>query len=199
MLRCIDNKLSIQGGNIVDYSKELKDLFLMQQSYATFFSTLNKIQSRGDDYYESLTSRQFMTMVAILHLPEEETTFNNIAKKLGTSKQNINRLVSGIEKRGYVITVPSKRDKRAVNVKITDSGKRVMEECGEKAVYFMADLFKGFSTEELETLWILLKKLYSFDGEEQDGFEEDAADFDIEQNRDNLKTNLLQEFAKRRK
>lgn len=39
-----------------------------------------------------------MTMVAILHLPEEETTFNNIAKKLGTSKQNINRLVSGIEK-----------------------------------------------------------------------------------------------------
>nr|WP_206695911.1 MarR family transcriptional regulator [Bacillus subtilis] len=199
MLRCIDNKLSIQGGNIVDYSKELKDLFLMQQSYATFFSTLNKIQSRGDDYYESLTSRQFMTMVAILHLPEEETTFNNIAKKLGTSKQNINRLVSGIEKRGYVITVPSKRDKRAVNVKITDSGKRVMEECGEKAVYFMADLFKGFSTEELETLWVLLKKLYSFDGEEQDGFEEDAADFDIEQNRDNLKTNLLQEFAKRRK
>nr|WP_254149945.1 MarR family transcriptional regulator [Bacillus subtilis] len=199
MLRYIDNKLSIQGGNIVDYSKELKDLFLMQQSYATFFSTLNKIQSRGDDYYESLTSRQFMTMVAILHLPEEETTFNNIAKKLGTSKQNINRLVSGIEKRGYVITVPSKRDKRAVNVKITDSGKRVMEECGEKAVYFMADLFKGFSTEELETLWILLKKLYSFDGEEQDGFEEDAADFDIEQNRDNLKTNLLQEFAKRRK
>lgn len=82
----------------MDYSKELKDLFLMQQSYATLFSTLNKIQSRGDDYYESLTSRQFMTMVAILHLPEEETTFNNIAKKLGTSKQNINRLVSGIEK-----------------------------------------------------------------------------------------------------
>ncbi|MGG1418319.1 MarR family transcriptional regulator [Bacillus subtilis] len=182
----------------MDYSKELKDLFLMQQSYATLFSTLNKIQSRGDDYYESLTSRQFMTMVAILHLPEEETTFNNIAKKLGTSKQNINRLISGIEKRGYVIAVPSKRDKRAVNVNITDSGKRVMEECGEKAVYFMADLFKGFSTEELETLWVLLKKLYSFDGEEQDGFEEDAADFDIEQNRDNLKTNLLQEFAKRR-
>lgn len=73
-----------------------------------------------------------------------------------------------------------------------------MDECGEKAVYFMADLFKGFSTEELETLWILLKKLYSFDGEEQDGFEENAADFDIEQNRDDLKTNLLQEFAKRR-
>ncbi|MCO4850584.1 MarR family winged helix-turn-helix transcriptional regulator [Bacillus vallismortis] len=182
----------------MDYAKELKDLFLMQQSYATLFSVLNKIQSRGDDYYESLTSRQFMTMVAIMHLPEEETTFNNIAKKLGTSKQNINSLINGIEKRGYVTTVPSKRDKRALNVKITDSGQRVMEECGEKAVYFMADLFKGFSTEELETLWVLLKKLYSFDGVGQDGFEEDAADVDAEQNQDHLKTHLLQEFARRR-
>jgi hypothetical protein len=26
--------------------------------------------------------------------------------------------------------------------------------------------------EEMETLWNLLKKLYRFDGEEQDGFEE---------------------------
>lgn len=82
----------------MNFSKELKDLFLMQQSYATLFSVLNKIQSRGDEYYESLTTRQFMTMVSILHLPEEETTFNNIAKKLGTSKQNVNRLVSSIEK-----------------------------------------------------------------------------------------------------
>ncbi|KUP30382.1 MarR family winged helix-turn-helix transcriptional regulator [Bacillus halotolerans] len=182
----------------MNFSKELKDLFLMQQSYATLFSVLNKIQSRGDEYYESLTTRQFMTMVSILHLPEEETTFNNIAKKLGTSKQNINRLVSSIENRGYAVTVPSKRDKRAVNVKITDSGKRVLEECGEKAVYFMADIFQGFSTEELETLWNLLKKLYSFDGEEQDGFEEEARDFEIEQERDDLKIKILQEFAKRR-
>ncbi|MDG0767335.1 MarR family transcriptional regulator [Bacillus halotolerans] len=182
----------------MNFSKELKDLFLMQQSYATLFSVLNKIQSRGDEYYESLTTRQFMTMVSILHLPEEETTFNNIAKKLGTSKQNINRLVSSIENRGYAVTVPSKRDKRAVNVKITDSGKRVLEECGEKAVYFMADIFHGFSTEELETLWNLLKKLYSFDGEEQDGFEEDARDFEIEQEHDDLKIKILQEFAKRR-
>ncbi|PHI49493.1 MarR family transcriptional regulator [Bacillus halotolerans] len=182
----------------MNFSKELKDLFLMQQSYATLFSVLNKIQSRGDEYYESLTTRQFMTMVSILHLPEEETTFNNIAKKLGTSKQNINRLVSSIENRGYAVTVPSKRDKRAVNVKITDSGKRVLEECGEKAVYFMADIFQGFSTEELETLWNLLKKLYSFDGEEQDGFEEDARDFEIEHERDDLKIKILQEFAKRR-
>ncbi|OUC02598.1 MarR family transcriptional regulator [Bacillus thuringiensis serovar medellin] len=182
----------------MDYSKEIRDLFFMQQSYATLFSVLNKIQIRGDEYFESLTSRQFMTIVAILHLPEDETTLNNIAKKLGTSKQNVNRLVNSIEKKGYLITQPSKRDRRAINVKITKSGMLAMEECGEKSMYFMAEIFKEFTTEDLETLWSLLKKIYRFDGEEQDGFEETAPDFEIEQDRGELQTRALQEFAKRR-
>ena len=183
----------------MDFSKELKDLFLMQQAYATLFSVLNKIQIRGDEYFEDLTSRQFMTIVAILHLPEDETTINNIAKKLGTSKQNMNRLINSIEKKGYLLTEPSKRDRRAVNVKITNLGKRIMEECAEKAIYFMADLFKEFTTEEIETLWNLLKKLYRYDGEQQDGFEETAPEFELEQNREELQARVLQEFSRRRK
>ncbi|MGO0807358.1 hypothetical protein ACTPEF_26285, partial [Clostridioides difficile] len=42
---------------------------------------------------------QYMTILSILHLPEEETTLNNIARKMGTSKQNINRLVANLEKK----------------------------------------------------------------------------------------------------
>lgn len=83
----------------MDFSKEIRDLFFMQQAYATLFSVLNKIQIRGDEYFGNLTSRQFMTIVAILHLPEDETTINNIARKLGTSKQNVNTLINSIEKK----------------------------------------------------------------------------------------------------
>jgi hypothetical protein len=36
----------------------------------------------------------------------------------------------------------------------------------------MADIFKDFTKEEIETLWKLLVKLYRFDGVEMDGFEE---------------------------
>ena len=109
----------------MEYEKELHDLFLMQQAYGTLFSLINKLQIAGDTYFDGLTSRQFMTIVAILHLPEEETTINNIAQKLGTSKQNANRMVAGIEKLGYVTVVPSPKDKRATNVLLTDMGKMV--------------------------------------------------------------------------
>lgn len=108
------------------------------------------------------------------HLKEGETTLNNIAKKLGTTKQSVKHLITAIEKKGYVVTVPSEQDKRAVNVKITDIGLQVMMECSERSLKFFADVFQRFTTEELEILWSLLKKMYRYDGEEMDGFEEDV-------------------------
>jgi Transcriptional regulators len=180
----------------MEYKDEMQEYSLMQQTYATLFSLANKLQLQGDRYLEHLTSRQFMAILAVLHLPEEETTLNNIARKLGTSKQNVNVLMANIEKRGYVNIVPSPRDKRAMNVRLTDSGEKVMLECGKKGIAFFTDLFHEFTAEELETLWGLLKKLYRFDGEEQDGFEEDV-DYKVEVSREE-QDEAMKEFRKMR-
>ena len=153
--------------------KYANDLFLMNQAYATLFSVTNKLQVKGDQFMQDLTSRRYMAMLAAAHLKEGETTLNNIAKKLGTTKQSVKHLITAIEKKGYVVTVPSEQDKRAVNVKITDIGLQVMMECSERSLKFFADVFQRFTTEELEILWSLLKKMYRYDGEEMDGFEED--------------------------
>ncbi|MFT8316622.1 MAG: MarR family transcriptional regulator [Clostridium sp.] len=174
-----------------------RELFLMQQTYATLFSLANKLQVKGDQYFENLTSRQLMTMIAIAHLPEDKTTLNNIARKLGTTKQSVKQLITIIENKGYVITVPSQQDKRAVNVKITEAGKQAAIDCSEKSLNFFADLFKDFSTEEMEILWSLLKKMYSFDGEEQDGFEEDAG-VRIQEGLNEEQKRALKEFEIRR-
>jgi DNA-binding MarR family transcriptional regulator len=175
-----------------------KDLFLMQQIYATLFSLANKLQVKGDQYLGSITSRQLMTIIAIFHLPEEQTTINNIARKLGTTKQSAKQLITVLEKKGYIITVPSLMDKRAINVKVTDAWKKIGIECGEKSVHFFVDLFNDFSTDEMESLWKLLKKLYCFDGEEQDGFEEEP-EFDLDEKQKEAQIRALNDFSKRRK
>lgn len=154
------------------FEKELYDLHLIQQVYGTLFSLINKLQISGDQYLGSLTSRQFMTITALLHLPEDEATINNIARKLGTSKQNANRMIASIEKQGYITTFPSEKDKRAINVRLTSTGKEKMIECSEQMVVFLANAFQKLNTSELETLWSILKKLYAFDEKQQDGFEE---------------------------
>jgi len=159
----------------VDYNKELHLLHLMQQVYSSLISVSNKLQTTGDKYCVPLTSRQYMTVLAMLHLPEEETTIVNIANKLGATKQNVTQLIGSLEKKGLVAIVPSKKDRRAVNVRLTDLGLETMVNCGSNmTVDFMADVFNGFGEKELETLWNLLIRLYRFDGAEMDGFEDDV-------------------------
>lgn len=47
-----------------------KELYVIQQIYGTLFALANKLQTKGDAYLSGITSRQFMVMLAILHLPE---------------------------------------------------------------------------------------------------------------------------------
>jgi len=174
-----------------------RDLFLMNQIYGTLFSLTNKVQIQGDKCIAKLTSRQFMTMIAIIHLPENETTINNIARKLGTTKQSVKQLITAMENNGYVVAIPSKHDKRALNIVITELGKQIVRECGVKSINFMANLFAKFSTQEMEILWLLLKKLYSFDGVEQDGFEENV-NFEIDKDQKEEQNIALREFYRKR-
>ena len=150
-----------------------RSLFLMQQTYATLFSLANKLQVKGDLFLKYLTSRQLMTMIAIGHLPEGEASFKNIARMLGSTKQTVKQLITLIEGKGYVVTEPNQRDRRAVNVVITETGKQALLEDGMRGMNFFNELFRDFSQEEMEVLWRLLTKLYRFDGEKQTGFEGD--------------------------
>jgi DNA-binding MarR family transcriptional regulator len=152
-----------------------REIFLMEQIYATLFSLANKLQTTGDRYLGELTSRQLMAMIAIAHLPAHDSTLNNIARRLGTTKQSVKQVVSSIEKKGYVTTVPHQTDKRAVNVKITASGTRAILDGGQRGMKLFKMLFKEFSLGEMETLWTLLMKLFRFDGQMQNGFEEETA------------------------
>ena len=71
-----------------------REAFLIEQIYATLFSLTNKLQVQGDKYFDKLTSRQLMAIVAIAHLKEDETTLNNIARKLGNTKQSTKQLIT---------------------------------------------------------------------------------------------------------
>lgn len=148
--------------------------FLMQQTYSVLFTITNKLQKKGDDHFEGFTSRQFMTMLAIAHLSKEEATLNNIANKLGTTKQSAKQILRNLEQKGYIVTNPSDKDKRAKNSEITHLGNKIMKEYYNVGDTFLNTMFADFSTEELELLWSLLKRLYQFDGEELSGYEKEV-------------------------
>ncbi|MBU5361928.1 MarR family transcriptional regulator [Enterococcus raffinosus] len=149
-------------------------LFLISQTYATLFSVTNKLQAAGDESMRELTTRQLMALIAIAHIPKEEVTLNAIASKLGATKQSTAQIINNLKNKEYLTSEKSKSDARAVNIIITKKGKKIFEEANKQGWMFLQNTFKAFSEEELTQLWTLLKKLYQFDGEVQDGFEADG-------------------------
>lgn len=180
-----------------EYSKNYALFYIMEQTYASLISVSNKLQMTGDQFCGELTSRQFMTLIAVLHLPEDEATMINIANKLGSTKQNTARVIKSLERKKYLSVKPSEKDKRAVNVRLTQLGTDAILEYGNSAkVDFIADIFKDFDKGEVEMLWKLLLKLYRFDGETMNGFEENIQipNVDIEEER----KNVVERFIKKR-
>lgn len=149
-----------------------KDLFFAQQAFVTLFSVINKLQTEGDKYLQDLTIRQMLAISAIIHAPDGKATISYIAQKLVTTKQSAKQIVVAMERKNYLSIEPSELDKRAVNITITPEGYKAFRECLECTDEFLADIYHDFTTEDLETLCILLQKLYNFDGIQQGGFNE---------------------------
>ncbi len=146
--------------------------FYVQQIFATIFALNNKIQEYSNRLSGNITLRQFMLLLAIEHIPADSRSYNRIADKIGTSKQNVKQIVETLEKKHYVTVTASPTDRRAVNVTYTQEGMNA-------AVGFVKatkEMIKGtadqFTAEELTQLWDLLKRLYAFDGIEMKGFDQ---------------------------
>jgi DNA-binding MarR family transcriptional regulator len=149
-----------------------RSLFFAQQVLTALFSVTNKLQMQGDKFLRDLTIRQILAIPAIVHAPDGKATINHIARQLGTTKQSAKQIVDAMEKKNYLSVAPSEQDRRAVNVTITLEGKQAFRVCSERTDEFLADIFHDFTTEDLEMLCTLLRKLYCFDGTEQDRFKE---------------------------
>lgn len=157
----IMNKCS-NGINILD------DL---QQIYSLLFVILNKLQADFDSKLEGVTSRQLMLMIAIAHLNSNEASIINIAKILGTSKQNVTRLVASMIKNGFLNSNPSTSDKRSVNISITEAGMDMLEKNHLKANHYLQDIFHNFQYDEIHLLRKMLEKLVDYNNLHDEHFE----------------------------
>ncbi|WP_297421751.1 MarR family transcriptional regulator [Clostridium sp.] len=149
--------------DIDNYKNELEILDDMHQAYSLLFIALNKIQAEADSGLEDLTLRQLMLLIAVAHLDPQEATIVNIASTLGTSKQNVNRLVNHMVKSGYISSKPSQTDKRNVNISITDKGLSVMQKNTINSNKYFLNLFKNFTRTELKSFRKSLEKLSGYD------------------------------------
>ncbi len=143
----------------------------MQQIYSLLFVILSKLQADFDSKLEGLTSRQLMLMIAITHLNPHEASIINISNILGTSKQNVNRLVTSMSNNGFLKSNPSTSDKRSVNIAITKAGMELIQKNHIKANQYLHEIFHNFNCDEIKTLRKMLEKLVDYNSSHDEHFE----------------------------
>lgn len=80
------------------------------------------------------------------------TTVGGLARAEQVSAPTMSRLVSGLERDGYVVREAEEQDARAVRVRPTPKGRRVLERGRARRVDELAGLLEGLPTEDLRTL-----------------------------------------------
>ncbi len=128
--------------------------------FSTLFIVGNRLQTLFDNHIPKISLKQFM-LLSIVRQSKEQLTFTKLGTILGCSRQNIKKLADVLVKKNFITIQQSPNDTRAMCIcpteKVNDYFQNDFLEYQEELKY----LFGVYTEKEIETLFILLSKLYS--------------------------------------
>ena len=128
--------------------------------FSTIFIAGNKLQTLFDKNIPQLSLKQFM-LLAIVRQSKEQMTFTQLGNILGCSRQNIKKLAEILEKKGFITIQQSSQDPRAMSIFPTAKVEQYFEHDFSQYQEELKYLFEVYTDEEVETLFVLLSKLYA--------------------------------------
>jgi len=155
-------------------------LLLMWHIYTSFLSIVKKLDKPVNKSEDGLTPMQSMVVTTMLLSPKSQTMLVCIAKTLGTTKQNINRILPILERKGYIIKTDLNR-KRSIRHEVTEAGRAALIEYVEKNTPDMTGIFDNMTVNEMNTLYELLRKLNIYESFDYLNFTNDVSQYFDEQ------------------
>lgn len=119
----------------------------------------NKFVQFGDLIMPDITFRQWFLLLMISRMDQQEKTINSIAEFVGSTRQNVKRMLDSLAKKGYVIIEKSSSDIRALNVRLNQKAFQYFSENDEPLASEMNKLFSAFFEGEIANLAKALEKL----------------------------------------
>ncbi|MFC4322537.1 MarR family winged helix-turn-helix transcriptional regulator [Litchfieldia salsa] len=108
---------------------------------------------------EPLNIAPEQNLIMLLLLEKNGLTQNEIAQKLNKDKTNIARMISNLEKKGFIRRHVNEVDRRSLNVYLTDCGEKLGEKLYPIAREHNQVVCSGISEEELLIVQKVLMKM----------------------------------------
>lgn len=128
--------------------------------FSTLFIAANRLQTLFDKRIPQVSLKQFM-LLTIVRQSKEQLTFTQLGEILGCSRQNIKKLAEILEKKGFITMRQSPQDPRAMCIFPTEKVDRYFENDFSQYQEELKYLFEVYTDKEVETLFVLLSKLYA--------------------------------------
>lgn len=139
----------------MDISGKQKYIFSM------LFLLANKIQVTGDRLLsEEMTIRQWLLTAAVAELGEAAPAISQVAKLMGSSRQNVKQLALKLQEKGYLIFKKDERDSRTTRICLTEKNLCFWRRNQAEVRGFLNEIFHDFGDDELDLLYQCLNKLY---------------------------------------
>lgn|GEM_PF-4191434 len=91
----------------------------------------------------------------------DRTTARELAQGSNMTSAAVSQFVSQLSSRGFVQTDRSARDRRVVELSLTNKGRSALRDARERGKNIVAHLFRPLTRQEKETLVTLLRKVRS--------------------------------------
>lgn len=128
--------------------------------FSSLFIAANKLQTLFDNHIPQISLKQFM-LLSIVRQSKEPLTFTQLGNILGCSRQNIKKLAEILEKKGFISIQQSPFDTRAMCICPTEKVDAFFENDFSEYQEELKYLFEVYTDQEVETLFILMSKLYA--------------------------------------
>lgn len=125
--------------------------------FSELFILQNKIQTKFDKVLGDITSKQFIILVIVQAFPYPPS-LTEVAKHAGCSRQNVKKVASVLEKKGF-LTLTSEKESRAVRIVLTQKFYDFYDVFMEKSEEGLDILFQEMDDNRIEDLFSSLHRI----------------------------------------
>ena len=127
--------------------------------YGAIHLLANRMQILGDKIDPTISTKQWFVLATVSKFNETPPNIGDVAKLLGTSRQNIKKMADTLEQRGYLRLEKDQNDLRSTKLFLTVSCYDYFKSREQKENEYINNLFLDIDNEMLDTLCRSMNKL----------------------------------------
>ncbi len=130
-----------------------------QATFAGVLLLANRMQTAYDVVFEDITLKQWLALAVVANLPQPVPSTAVVAGTLGTSHQNVRKLLGALADKGLLNLEASPEDGRARQVSLTPAALTLFERYAATGTRLLDELFADVTAADLRTCLRVLNSM----------------------------------------